>query len=369
VSVPFLDLLSEHRDMRAELDAAWNRVLESSSFILGEELEAFEREFAELCGARHCLGTGNGLDALNLIVRALGIGAGDEVLVPASTFIASWLAVSHAGARPVPVDIDLETGNLDPDRVSEAMGPRVRAVMAVHLYGQATDMDALSEICRPRGVRLIEDAAQAHGALYRGHPVGSLGDAAAFSFYPTKNLGALGDGGAVVTSDDEIAERVRLLRNYGSPVKYRHDLQGFNSRLDPLQAAFLRVKLRRLAEGNAHRRRIAALYLEALAGIPGVGLPRVESWAEPVWHLFVIRHPRRDALQEHLRRASIGTLIHYPEPPHLSKAYAAEGWKVGDFLKAEELARTALSLPMGLHMTADGVGRVADAIRDFEGIR
>lgn len=366
MTVPFVDLQAAHDEVRPALDEAYRRVLGSGSFVLGEELEAFEREFAAACGVRHAVGTGNGLDALHLILLACGVGPGDEVVVPAHTFIATWLAVSWTGARPIPAEVDRGTGNLDPERLP--IGARTRAIVPVHLYGQPADMDPILEIARDRGLRVIEDAAQAHGARYKGRPAGALGapgDAAAFSFYPTKNLGALGDGGAVVTDDDDLAERVRLLRSYGSRVKYQHEIRGFNSRLDPLQAAFLRAKLPLLDDWNERRRRVARRYLEGLAGVPGVALPEVPAWADPAWHLFVVRHPRRDALQEHLRAAGIGTLIHYPQPPHLAPAYAEEGWRPGDFPVAEELADTVLSLPMGPHLAPEAQDRVIAAIRSF----
>ncbi len=365
MSIPFFDLRPLHQELRPELDAAWARVLESGSYILGDEVEAFEREFAAFCGARHAIGMGNGLDALHLILRAMGIGDGDEVLVPATTFIATWLAVSLAGARPVPVEVDPETANLDPARIEAAITPRTRAVIAVHLYGQPADMDAIAEVCRPRGIRIVEDAAQAHGAGYRGRRAGVLGDAAAFSFYPTKNLGALGDAGAVTTDDDGLAERLRLLRNYGSKVKYQHEIEGFNTRLDPLQCALLRVKLAHLDRETGLRREIAARYLRDLAGIERLRLPSVLPGTEPVWHLFVVRHPRRDELRAKLERRGIGTLIHYPIAPHRTEVYARQGWKAGDFPASEELADTVLSLPMGSHLTPAMQDEVVAALREL----
>lgn len=365
MNVPFFDLRPLHRELRPELDAAWARVLESGSYILGDEVEAFERELAAFCGARHAIGVGNGLDALHLILRGMGITEGDEVLVPATTFIATWLAVSQAGARPVPVEVDPATANLDPARIEAAITPRTRAVIAVHLYGQPADMDALAEVCRPRGIRIVEDAAQAHGAGYRGRRAGALGDAAAFSFYPTKNLGALGDAGAVTTDDDALAERVRLLRNYGSKVKYQHEIEGFNTRLDPLQCALLRVKLAHLDRETQMRREIAARYLRELAGIERLRLPSVLPGTEPVWHLFVVRHPRRDDLRRELERRGIGTLIHYPVAPHQTEVYARQGWKAGDFPLSEELADTVLSLPMGPHLTPEMQDAVVAALREL----
>jgi dTDP-4-amino-4,6-dideoxygalactose transaminase len=365
--IPLVDLKAPYQELQAELDAAYRRVMESGWYILGEEVEAFEREFAAYCGARYCVGVGNGLEALHLILRASGIGPGDEVIVAANTYIATWLAVSYAGATPVPVEPDPRTYNLDPARLAAALTPRTRAIMPVHLYGQPADMDPLLAFARAHGLLVIEDAAQAHGARYAGQPVGALGDAAGWSFYPTKNLGALGDAGAVTTNDAELADRVRVLRNYGSRVKYHNEILGFNSRLDPLQAAFLRVKLKHLEAWNARRAVAAQHYLTALAGTPQLTLPFVPAWATPAWHVFVVGHPRRDALQDALTRAGIGTLIYYPVPPHLSEAYAAMGGKAGDYPLAEHLARTTLSLPMGPHLAPEAVAAVAQAVRAFAG--
>jgi dTDP-4-amino-4,6-dideoxygalactose transaminase len=362
-AVPFLDLKAPYRELRPQLDAAYQRVMESGWFILGEEVETFERDFAAFCGARHCIGVANGLDALHLIVRGYGIGPSDEVIVPGNTYIASWLAVSYAGATPVPVEPDAQTYNLDPARVEEAITPRTRAIMPVDLYGQPADMDALASIARRHNVKLIEDAAQAHGASIGGRRAGTLGDAAGFSFYPGKNLGANGDAGAVVTNDDELADAVRLLRNYGSKVKYENEVKGYNSRLDPLQAAFLGVKLAVLEEWNARRAAVAQRYLRELRSVAGLVLPHVPANVVPSWHLFVVRHPRRDALRQHLDDAGIGTLIHYPIPPHLSKAYGESRWPALPI--TEELARTVLSLPIGPHMTDEQVGVVIDAVRTF----
>ncbi len=289
MKVPFLDLSSPYTELKEELDAAYLRVMGSGWYILGREVQAFEEEFAAYCGAEHCVGVGNGLEALHLILRAYGIGEGDEVIVPANTYIATWLAASYAGARPVPVEPDERTYNLDAGLVEAAITPRTRAIIAVHLYGQPADMDPINEVASRYGLKVIEDAAQAHGARYKGRPAGALGDAAGFSFYPGKNLGAVGDGGAVVTDDAVLADGVRVLRNYGSRVKYHNEVRGFNSRLDELQAALLRVKLTRLDEWNARRKALAARYAEALRGVPDLTLPSEPEWAEPVWHLFVAR--------------------------------------------------------------------------------
>lgn len=365
MKIPFLDLHAAYLELRERIDAAYHRVMDSGWYILGAEVEAFEQEFAASCGARHCIGVGNGLDALHLILRGYGIGAGDEVIVPANTFIATWLAVSYAGAHIVPVEPDPETFNISVEAATAAITSRTRALIAVHLFGQPADMEPLRRLAARHEFKLIEDAAQAHGARYQGRRAGNLAHAAGFSFYPGKNLGAFGDGGAVVTNDEQLAFQVRMLRNYGSPIKYQHEQQGYNSRLDPLQAAFLRVKLSVLDEWNQRRTVAANFYRKHLTGLPGLIVPSPPAWADPVWHLFVVRHPRRDALQQALTEKGIGTLIHYPVPPHLSGAYQALGWKAGRFPITEELARTCLSLPMGPHLSLDQQERVVEVVRSF----
>ncbi len=361
-AVPFLDLAALHAPLAAELAAAARRVLASGHYILGPELAAFEAEFAACCGSRHCIGTGNGLDALTLSLLAAGIGPGDEVIVPGQTFIATWLAVSHAGATPVAADIDPQTRNLDPARVEAALTPRTRAVIAVHLYGRPADMAPLAALAERHGLFLLEDAAQAHGAEYAGRPAGSLGHAAAFSFYPGKNLGALGDGGAVTTDDDALAERLRRLRNYGSSVKYRHEAIGFNSRLDELQAALLRAKLPRLPAWNARRAEIAAAYGSALAD-SGLGLPLPDTaGCRSAWHQYVVTAADRDALQARLTDQGIATLVHYPIPPHCQPAYA-EAFAGLRLPLAEDLARRCLSLPICPTLGPEAVARVIAAIR------
>lgn len=364
MNVPFLDLQSPYRELKDDLDAAYRRVMNSGWYIGGEEVAAFEAEYARYCETKHCIGVGNGLDAIHLILRAMEIGAGDEVIVPANTFIATWLAITYAGAQPVPVEPDERTYNIAPERIISAITPRTRAIVAVHLYGQPAEMSAITEIAKQHNLKIIEDAAQAQGARYRGRRVGGLGDAAGFSFYPGKNLGAMGDAGAVTTNDDRLAERIRALGNYGSRVKYHHEVQGFNSRLDPLQAAFLRVKLARLDEWNERRRAVANLYLESFAETPELTLPFVPSWAEPVWHLFVVRHAKRDFLQQYLNDAKIGTLIHYPVPPHLSGAYKNEGWQVGNFPLSEQMANSVLSLPIGPHLARESQLRVISSVAE-----
>lgn len=361
MTVPFLDLHAAYLELQDELDAAYRRVVDSGWYILGEEVERFESELAAYCDADHCIGVGNGLDALHLILRAYGIGPGDEIIVPSNTYIATWLAVSQVGATPVPVEPDERTYNIDPARVEAAITPRTRAMMPVHLYGQPADLDPILDIARRHGLKVIEDAAQAHGARYKGKRIGAHGDAVAWSFYPGKNLGALGDGGAVTTNDPVLAERLRMLRNYGSRVKYVHDVLGCNSQLDPLQAAFLRAKLRHLDTWNVRRAAIASAYLEGLADTDLI-LPQVPDWAEPVWHLFVVRHPQRDALQRQLGAAGIGTHIHYPIPPHKQQAYAPGGSPPDGLPLAAGLADEVLSLPMGPQLTRSDRDRVLDRL-------
>ncbi len=350
MKVPFLDFQAPYLELKVELDAAYQRVMASGWYILGKEVEAFETEFAAYCQTKYCIGVGNGLEALHLILQAMGIGAGDEVIVPANTYIASWLAVSQVGATLVPVEPDEKTYNIDPSLIENAITDRTKAIMAVHLYGQPADMDAINEIATRHNLKVIEDAAQGHGARYKNHRVGSLGDAAGFSFYPTKNLGAVGDAGAVTTNNAELADKIRLLRNYGSRVKYENEIQGYNSRLDELQAAFLRVKLAKLDEWNARRGKVAEQYLKTLCENTNLTLPFVPDWAKPVWHLFVVRHPTRYDLEQHLQQNGISTLIHYPIPPHLSAAYKRAVCNFDSFPITELLSKQILSLPIGSHM-------------------
>lgn len=359
--VPFLDLKASYLELKEELDAAYYRVMDSGWYVLGNEVEVFEAEFAEYCGVRHCVGVGNGLDALQLILSAMDIGSGDEVIVPANTYIATWLAASNVGAVPVPVEPCLLTYNIDPARIEAAITPRTKAIIPVHLYGQPADMDPINELAAKHGLAVVEDAAQAHGARYKGRRTGSLGHAAGFSFYPGKNLGAIGDGGAVTTNDESLANRIRMLRNYGSQQKYVHECQGVNSRLDELQAAFLRVKLRYLDEWNARRVRVATAYTAALSEVPLV-VPFVPGFADPVWHLYVVLSEKRDALQQQLHAAGIGTLIHYPIPPHLQAAYAMLGHDREAFPLSTRLAEQVLSLPMGPSMTDEQVSLVLNAV-------
>jgi dTDP-4-amino-4,6-dideoxygalactose transaminase len=363
--VGFLDVAHTYLTLKAELDAAYQRVMQSGWYILGREVQAFESEFASYCGTRQCVAVANGLEALELILRGHGIGPGDEVIVPGFTFIATWLAISNCGATPVPVDILAETFNIDPSRVAEKITPKTRAIMPVHLYGQPADVDPLLEIARSRGLMVFEDAAQAHGARYRSRRAGGLGQAAGFSFYPGKNLGAFGDGGAVTTDDAALADRMRTLRNYGSQRKYYHETQGINSRLDELQAAFLRVKLKYLDQANLRRVQIASRYLDALGDLPWLHAPQVLQDAQPVWHLFVVRCEDRDRLARHLGASGIQTLIHYPVPPHRSGAYKGHPAARISLPITERLAGEVLSLPIGPHMSDTDVNIVISSVRSF----
>lgn len=363
-SIPFLNMKAPYQELQAELDQAYQRVMTSGWYVLGREVESFEQEFAAYCGVKHCIGVGNGLEALHLILRAYGIGPGDEVIVPANTYIATWLAVSYAGAQPVPVEPDERTYNLDPQRVEAALTPMTKAILVVHLYGQTAEMEAIQALARKYGLKVIEDSAQAHGAAYRGRRSGSLGDAAGWSFYPGKNLGALGDAGAVTTDDDDLADKLRMLRNYGSKVKYHNLAKGYNSRLDEFQASFLRVKLKYLDEWNTRRAHLAGLYC-ALLKDTGLILPFVPAEMKASWHLFVVRTPKRESLQTYLQANDIGTLIHYPVPPHLQPAYQELGLPAGSFPISERIHNEVLSLPMGPHLSTMELERVVGAIQSF----
>jgi len=362
VKIPFLDLRAAYLELKPEIDEAIARVLDSGWYILGQEVEAFESEWAAYCEAKYAVGVGNGLDALHLALLALDVGPGDEVIVPSNTYIATWLAVSQCGATPVPVEPDNATYNIDPSLIEAAITPRTKVILPVHLYGQPADMDPILAIARKHNLRVLEDAAQAHGAKYKSKRIGAHGDVVAWSFYPGKNLGALGDGGAITTNNSEIADRVRVLANYGSCVKYLNEVQGYNSRLDPIQAAVLRVKLQELDEWNQRRKNIAKCYLDGLAE-GGLVLPKVPEWAEPVWHLFVVRSTQRDVLVKRLNDAGVGTLIHYPVPPHRQAAYLEAGFGVGSFPIAEQMAGEVLSFPMGPQMTGDQPEQVMNAMR------
>ena len=363
--IPFLDLKAPYLELKQELDEAIFRVVGSGWFIGGPEVDQFEEEYAAYCGAANAIGVANGLDALHLALRAMDVGPGDEVIVPSNTYIATWLAVSQCGATPVPVEPDSRTFNIDPALIEAAITRRTKVILPVHLYGQPADMDRILLVARKHGLRVLEDGAQAHGARYKGQRLGAHGDAVAWSFYPGKNLGAMGDGGAVTTNDPDIADRLRVLRNYGSRVKYVNEIEGYNSRLDPLQAAILRVKLAHLDAWNARRTRIAQLYRQGLDG-NSLTLPHVPDWAEPVWHLYVVQHPRRDALQLALTDAGVGTLIHYPIAPHTQQAYAHAGFERGEFPIAERMAGQVLSLPIGPALVPADAGTVVQAVQISE---
>lgn len=356
--IPFLDLRAGYHALKTDIDAAVARVLASGWYILGPEVDAFESAYANYCGAAHCVGVANGLDALILAFRALDIGEGDEVIVPSHTFIATWLAVSAVGASPAPVEPDPQTYNIDPARLEDAITSKTRAIVAVHLYGQPADLDPILHTARTHNLALIEDAAQAHGATYKNRRIGAHGDVVCWSFYPGKNLGAMGDGGAVTTNRPDIATRVRALGNYGSRKKYVNEEKGTNSRLDPVQAAILSVKLEHLDNWTANRRRLAHRYSNRLQGVV---TPYVPDWADPVWHLYVIRHPKRDVLMAKLAEEGINTLIHYPIAPHLQNAYDDLGHERGAFPLAECLADDLLSLPIGPQMSEADQDRVIEA--------
>jgi len=362
VRVSFLDLKMINLHYRNALHSALDRVLDSGWLVLAKEVEDFEREFAAYCDIDYCVGVGNGLDALHLVLRAWAIGIGDEVIVPSNTYIATWLAVSYTGAIPVPVEPDPATYNIDPTRIEAAITSRTRAIIPVHLYGLSSDMDPIMQIADKHGLKVLEDAAQAHGACYKGRKTGGLGHAAGFSFYPGKNLGAFGDGGAITTNDAALADRVRVLRNYGSRIKYSNEVKGFNSRLDELQAAFLRVKLPNLDIDNARRKNIASAYQAGL-GECEIHLPTSPGWADPVWHVYVVRTKQRAVLQQKLETLGIGTMVHYPIPPHLQAAYASTEFR-NTYPIAEKLANEVLSLPMGPHLTEEDVCVVIQAVLD-----
>ncbi len=363
MKIPFLDVGAAYKELKPEIDAVIARVLDSGWYILGEEVEAFEAEWAAYCEAKHAVGLANGLDALHLALLAIGVGPGDEVIVPSNTYIATWLAVSQCGATPVPVEPDERTYNIDPARIEAAITPHTKVIIPVHLYGQPADLDPILAIARKHSLRVLEDAAQAHGARYKGKRIGAHGDVVAWSFYPGKNLGALGDGGAITTNDPQIADRIRVLRNYGSRVKYINEVQGFNSRLDPIQAAVLRVKLKVLDEWNGRRKAIAAQYLECLKTVKFT-LPHVPDYADPVWHIFVIRHQDRDQLQMQLAEAGVGTMIHYPIPPHQQEAYEGLTYVPVTFPMAESIAGQVLSLPIGPQLEINNVELICQTLHD-----
>jgi len=365
--IPFLDLKSPYLELKQKLDAAIARVVSSGWFIGGIEVDQFEEKYAQYCSVKHAVGVANGLDALHLALRAMDVGHGDEVIVPSNTYIATWLAVSQCGATPVPVEPDPRTYNIDPSLIEAAITSRTKVILPVHLYGQPADMDSITAIARKHGLRVLEDGAQAHGARYKGQRLGAHGDAVAWSFYPGKNLGAMGDGGAVTTNDAQLADRIRVLRNYGSRVKYVNEVQGYNSRLDPLQAAILSVKLEHLDEWNVRRSNIAMHYQKNLSANSLI-LPYVPDWADPVWHLYVVQHPKRDLLHKALDAVGVGTLIHYPIPPHRQQAYENNSGKFGSFPLADCMAEMVLSMPIGPHATSDQIDFVINSVNTHAAI-
>lgn len=366
MKVPFVTFLPMHNEIRQELDSAYNRVLDKSYFIQGDECRKFEEEFAEYCGVKYCVGVASGLDALILILKAMGIGNGDEVIVSSNTYIATALAVSYNGAKPVFVEPEIETFNINPSRIEEKITSNTKAIIAVHLQGRTADMDAINSIAKKYNLKVIEDAAQAHGAKYKGKKAGSLSDAAGFSFYPGKNLGALGDGGCVTTNDKALAEKIRALGNYGSDYKYHHIYKGVNSRLDEIQAAFLRVKLPNLDRWNEDRRTTAKKYFEGIKNsLIKLPLKSTEEF-EHIYHVFVIRCDKRDELEKYLNDNNIGTLKHYPIPMHEQECYKDLGIKHGELPIAEEISRTVLSIPMYYGMADEEVNYVIDMINNFK---
>ena len=366
MKVPFLDFAPMHDELHEQLVEKFNKVLDANYFILGEEVKEFESAFAAFCGAKHVLGCGNGLDALILALRALEIGEGDEVIVPSNTYIATALAVSYVGATPVFVEPTLATFNIDPTRIEDKITAKTKAVIAVHLYGRAADMDGVNAIAKKHGLKVIEDCAQAHGAKYKGKTIGTLGDIAGFSFYPGKNLGALGDAGAVVTNNDELAEKVAMLRNYGSKIKYVHEMKGTNSRLDEFQAGFLAVKLQNLAKWNAERDRIASRYIAEIRS-PLITLPQPsDKDYQNVWHIFAVLCDHRDALEAYLNKNGIGTNKHYPTPMHLQGAYKDLGIRQGELPIAEKISASELSIPIYYGMTDAQIDYVIETLNAFK---
>ena len=356
-SVPFLDLRASYLELKEELDSACLRVMDSGQYIFGEEVGTFEAAYARFCAAHYCVGVGNGLDALFIALKAMGVGPKDEVIVPSNTYIATWLAVTRCGAEPIPVEPCEDTYNIDPDKIESKITNRTKVILPVHLYGQPADLDPVISLARKYKLKVLEDAAQAQGARYKGKRIGAHGDAVAWSFYPGKNLGAMGDGGAVTTNDAGLAERIRVMSNYGSKVKYENEVKGVNSRLDPIQAAILSVKLKYLDNWNAKRSALARIFTVKLAQ-SNLTLPFVPEWAEPVWHQYVVQSNDRDHFQKKLAEAGIATMVHYPIPPHRQRAYAQLDKGIGSFPIAERLANEVLSLPVGPHLTTNQQDRV-----------
>jgi len=364
MKIPFLNLEPMHTQIKDEIIESFKKIYDRNWFILGQSVEDFEKEFAKYCNTDYCISCGNGLDALSIILRGYDIGEGDEVIVPSHTYIATALAVSYVGAKVVFVEPDIKTFNIDANKIEAAITKKTKAIIAVHLYGRPAEIDKIKALCEKYNLKLIEDAAQAHGAIYNGKRTGNLGDAAGFSFYPGKNLGALGDGGAIVTNDNALAEKVRAIRNYGSIIKYHNEYKGINSRLDEMQAEFLRIKLKYLDMWNAHRQKIAKLYLERINNSKII-LPYINSVDESIWHVFPLRTEYRDDLINYLNNNGISTLIHYPIPIHLQMAYKDLGYKIGDFPVAETISKTVLSLPMWYGISEDEINYVISVLNKW----
>ncbi|AMS26274.1 aminotransferase [Bacteroidetes bacterium UKL13-3] len=365
MNIPFLSFHKMNADVKAETLASFEHFFDKAWYVLGDQVKQFENEYANFNQTNHCVGVANGLDALIIALKTLNIGKGDEVIVPSNTYIASWLAVSYVGATPIAVEPKMDTYNINPELIEASVTSRTKAIMPVHLYGQCCEMDSIMTIAKKHGIAVVEDNAQSQGATYNGKLAGSFGDINGTSFYPGKNLGAYGDAGAITTNNDALAQRAMVIRNYGSQKKYYNDEQGINSRLDEVQAGFLSIKLKNLAKWNANRNHIAAKYMELLAGTTDLVLPTIANGATSVFHLFVIRTSKRDALQQYLQQQGIGTLIHYPVPPHLQKAYSELNGKPGDYPIAEEIANTCLSLPMFPGMTDEEITYVSSHIQQF----
>ena len=364
MEVPFLNIKESYYELKTEIDSAISRVLTSGQYIGGNELYEFESEYANYCGSKYAIGLANGLDALHLALRAMDVGAGDEVILPSNTFIATWLAVSHCGATPVPVEPDRNTYNIDTKLIESAITSRTKVILPVHLYGQAADLDPILDIARKYGLRVLEDAAQAHGASYKGKRIGAHGDAVTWSFYPGKNLGAYGDGGCVTTNDKDLSERIRILSNYGSKEKYINEVKGFNSRLDTLQSAILRVKLKYLDLWNERRTEIAKIYNSNISEC-NLTLPYVPDWTQSVWHLYVIQSEKRNIIQKKLKENGINTIIHYPVPPHIQTAYLDLNIKSEKYKIANELAKNCLSLPIGPHLSKEQLNKIINSIKNL----
>ncbi|MFL0165532.1 DegT/DnrJ/EryC1/StrS family aminotransferase [Candidatus Clostridium helianthi] len=364
MEVPFLNFKPMHNEIKDEILDVFEKIYDNNWFILGPYVEAFEKEFSKYCGANYCISCGNGLDALSIILRGYDIGEGDEVIVPANTYIATALAVSYVGAKVILVEPDINTFNIDVTKIEAAITKKTKAIIAVHLYGRPAEIDKIKPLCKKYNLKLIEDSAQAHGAIYNGQKAGNLGDAAGFSFYPGKNLGALGDGGAILTNDKELAEKVRAIRNYGSKIKYYNEYKGVNSRLDEIQAGYLSIKLKSLDKWNSYRQKVAKVYLEKITNNKLI-LPNIDLETDSIWHVFALRTEFRDELVAYLNSHGISTVIHYPIPIHLQKAYKELGYKEGDFPLAESISKTVLSIPIWYGMTNEEINYVIDILNKW----